>query len=85
MGTKYARNPFFDLNFTDPDRFTWLLVTLASCSFGAGILSLLVPKATKNVDPLKVKSEAKDEKEMGVEINQGYEGDVQVNMDTRSV
>ena len=73
------------MNFTDPDRFTWLLVTLASCSFGAGILSLLVPKATKNVDPLKVKSEAKDEKEMGVEINQAYEGEVQVNVDTRSV
>ena len=44
-----------------------------------------MPKATKNVDPTKVKSEVKEEKEMGVEVNQAYEGGVQVIMDTRSV
>ena len=69
------------MNLTDPDRFTWLLVTLATCSFGAGILSLLVPKATQNVDPPKVKCED-EEKEMGVKINQAY---VQENVDTQSV
>jgi len=76
---------------SDPDRFTWLLVTLASCSFGAGILSLLVPKAAhqnsraQNVDPLKFKSEAKEENEIGVEINHAYEGDFHENTNTRSV
>ena len=73
------------LTFTDPDRFTWLLVTLACCSFVAGILSFLVPKATQNVDAPKFKSEAKEENEIGVEINHAYEGDFQENTNTRSV
>jgi len=69
---------------SDPDRFTWLLVTLASCSLGAGILSLLVPKGVaQNVDPSKIKSEDREGEEMGVEINQAYEGDLQANGDTR--
>ena len=85
------------LNFTDPDRFTWLLVTLASCSLGAGILSLLVPKGVaqnvvppkgvaQSVNPPKIESEDREGKEeIGVEINQAYEGDLQESRDTRSV
>ena len=79
-------NVLSHLDFSDPDRFTWLLVTLASCSLGAGILSLLVPKGVaQNVDPSKIKSEDREGKEMAVEINQAYEGDLQANGDTRSV
>ena len=58
------------LNFTDPERFTRLLVTLAACSLGACILALFVRKAAQNVHLPEVKSE---ENEMGVEINQAYE------------
>ena len=75
----------FSFHFSDPDRFTWLLVTLASCSFIAGILSLLVPQATQNDDRPKIKSEDKEEKEMSVEINHAYEGDLRANRDSRSV
>ena len=79
-------NVLSHLNFSDPDRFTWLLATLAFCSLGAGILSLLMPKGVaQNVDPSKIKSEDREGKEMAVEINQAYEGDLQANMDTRSV
>ena len=89
--TTNSRNAFIHnqlpsyLTFTDPDRFTWLLVTLACCSFVAGILSFLVPKATQNVDAPKFKSEAKEENEIGVEINHAYEGDFHENTNTRSV
>ena len=57
----HTENVLFHLNFSDPDRFTRLLVTLASCSLGAGILSLLVPKdVAQNVDPSKIKSEDRE-------------------------
>ena len=67
----------FHLNFPDPDRFTWLLVILASFSFLAGILSLFVPKTTHKENPPK--SEGREEKETVVEINQANEGDLSNN------
>ena len=78
-------NVLSHLDFSDPDRFTWLLVTLASCGFVAGILSLFVPQAPQNVDRPKIKSEDTEEKEMSVEINHAYEGDLRANRDSRSV
>ena len=64
------------MNIPDSDRFTWLLVTLASCGFVAGLLSLFVPKAEKNVEKFPASLAAESNATLAV----GSAGRVEINI-----